>query len=85
MADTFDVSEGAAYAVLFSVLGVFTILAVLSTGIGASFLPVSIQNLIVAHGGKDGNLTVSGKMDTSSKSEETSNHKTGLLATDFFL
>lgn len=85
MADTFDVSNGAAYAVLFSVLGIFTILAVLSAGFGASFLPDSIQNLIVAHGGKDGNLTVYGNTDTSSDKSESNNRKPGLLATDFFL
>lgn len=85
MSDTFDVSNGAAYAVLFCVLAVFTVLAVLSAGFGASFLPVSIQNLIVAHGGKDGNLTVSGKTDTSSDNSESSGRKIGLLATDFFL
>ena len=32
MAETFDVSEGAAYAVLYTVLASFTILAVLAAG-----------------------------------------------------
>ena len=32
MAETFDVSEGAAYAVLYTILGSFTILAVLAAG-----------------------------------------------------
>lgn len=83
MADVFDVSNGAAYAVLFTILIIFTALAALSSGIGASYLPVSIQKLIVAKGGKDGEVTVSKSFVAESNSEEAL--KSGFLATDFFL
>lgn len=83
MTDVFDVSNGAAYAVLFTILIFFTILASFSSGIGASYLPVSIQKLIVAKGGKDGEVTVSKRFVAESNSEEAL--KSGFLATDFFL
>ena len=70
MTDVYNVDSNVAYAILYSVLGLFTILAILSAGYGAKFLPESISKLIVARGEKEGDITVS---------------DTGLLATDFFL
>ncbi len=71
MSDVYSVPTGGAYAVLFSVLSIFTILAIFSTGFFTSCLPSSVQNLIVAKT----------KGDDNQKEEEGS----GLLATDFFL
>lgn len=76
MSQTYNVDTDAAYAVLYSILGIFTILAVLSAGYGASFLPNVIANLIVARSGG------------SSEKEEgasTTVADSGVLATDFFL
>ena len=71
----FNVSTEGAYAVLYSVLGIFTILAIISGGYGASFLPPTVRNLLVAQktpteGGES--ITVAGSGG-------------GALATDFFL
>lgn len=55
--------------ILYSVLGVFTILAILSAGYGERLLPSAITNLIVAK-----------KQDSS-----TTSSSGGILATDFFL
>jgi hypothetical protein len=77
----YEVSTGGAYAVLFSVLGVFTILAIISAGYGASFLSSGLQNLLVAQkqpiGGSDNfkeRITVASAGSAG-----------GVLATDFFL
>ena len=85
MADQFDVSEGGAYAVLFSVLTLFTILAIISAGYGAQCLPLYVRNLLVAKNGDSG-ATVSGRTEdgTDGKDEDAQNH-VGVLATDFFL
>jgi hypothetical protein len=49
--DTFDVSKGAAYAVLYSVLGFFTLLALGSAGY-FSFLPDAATNCCTLKGHK---------------------------------
>jgi len=80
MSDPYNVSTDGAYAVLFSVLGVFTILAILSAGYGAAFLPVSVQNLLVAH-----KQSADGKDGVTQESVTVANTGSGVLATDFFL
>jgi SSS family solute:Na+ symporter len=80
MTDVYDVSTGGAYAVLYSVLGIFTILAILSAGYGSSCLPSNVRDVIVAKNNEG-----------SEEAKETENEITvsggagGLLATDFFL
>jgi len=75
----YDVDEGAAYAVLISVLSFFFLLAILSAGYFSEVLPLPewMRNFIVARGedGKDADITVAAEGDS----------KTSLLATDFFL
>jgi len=66
---TFNVSSTGAYVILYSVLGVFAILATLSAGYGERLLPLAIKNLIVA---KNSSATITGSSG-------------GILATDFFL
>ena len=63
MADVYAVDEVTAYAVLYTILAFFAVLAILSAGYGASMLPDSIRGLIVAQGEKkgDGAITVAGE------------------------
>jgi hypothetical protein len=86
----YSVSTDAAYAVLFSVLGLFTILAILSAGYGASLLPSSVRNVVVAarSGGDDSSSSPSSDNDGKhheSITVKNVNSSGGLLATDFFL
>lgn len=73
----FDVSTGAGYAVLYTVLGIFTILAIISAGYFSNLLPSAVNNILVAH--KQPSSDVDGD---KSEINATSG---GLLATDFFL
>lgn len=78
MADTYDVSSGAAYAVLYSVLSIFTFLAILSAGYGGSCIP----GFLVAK--SSASVTVAGK--TSDNNDEGDGvHSSSFLVTDFFL
>lgn len=80
----YSVSSDAAYAVLYSVLGVFTVLAILSAGYGSSILPASVRDVVVAKRAGD-----SGSDDTGNNKESITvtnvDASSGLLATDFFL
>ena len=82
----YSVSTDAAYAVLFSVLGVFTVLAILSAGYGSFLLPASFRDIVVAKGGVD-NVTSSDGDEKNKDSITVTNvdPTRGLLATDFFL
>lgn len=81
----YSVSTDAAYAVLFSVLGLFTILAILSAGYGASLLPSSVRSVVVAaRAGGDDSSDNDGKHHESITVKNV-NSSGGLLATDFFL
>ena len=77
----YDVPTAAAYGILYSVLGIFTILAIISAGYGSSFLPVKVQNLLVA------NAKADGKSVTVAKSVAVGDDGSsgGILSTDFFL
>lgn len=68
----FNVSTEAGYAVLFTVLCIFTTLAVISAGYLNFALPKSVQDLMVGH-------------KQSDKDEDINASSGGLLATDFFL
>lgn len=69
----FNVSTEAGYAVLFTVLILFTTLAVISAGYLNFALPKSVQDLLVGH------------KQQSDKDEDINASSGGLLATDFFL
>lgn len=69
----FNVSTEAGYAVLFTVLCIFTTLAVISAGYLNFALPKSVQDLLVGH------------KQQSDKDEDINASSGGLLATDFFL
>ncbi len=75
---TFEVSTGAAYAVLYCILGFFAILAILSAGYGAMCLPDVVKNLIVAD-------KKAGDDDAPVERMAVTAGGAGLLSTDFFL
>mmetsp|Transcript_26342 Transcript_26342/g.40257 ORF Transcript_26342/g.40257 Transcript_26342/m.40257 type:complete len:591 (+) Transcript_26342:124-1896(+) len=77
MSAVFDVPEEGAWAVLGTVLVIFSILAVVSAGYGSSILPAGVTDLLVAK-----NLSEGGESEGKST---TVNDGSGLLATDFFL
>lgn len=81
----YSVSTDAAYAVLYSVLGLFTILAILSAGYGASLLPSSVRDVVVAHRAGGDGAEGNGKNDQSVTINAVDSSSGGLLATDFFL
>lgn len=73
----FDVSTGAAYAVLYTVLSIFTILATISAGYFSNVLPSAVNNVLVAHKEPSG--------DVDGEKSEINATSGGILATDFFL
>mmetsp|Transcript_8378 Transcript_8378/g.16001 ORF Transcript_8378/g.16001 Transcript_8378/m.16001 type:complete len:621 (-) Transcript_8378:289-2151(-) len=73
--DSFDISEGAAYAVLYTVLSLFTLLAILAAGYcGHSRLLSKLGCLLRPHSSPDGSAIASG--DDAEKASHTA---------DFFL
>jgi hypothetical protein len=83
----YSVSTDGAYAVLYSVLALFTILAILSAGYGASLLPSSVRSLVVAArvGGGDASDNDGKHNESITVKNVDSSSEGGLLATDFFL
>jgi len=80
MVDMYDVPEGGAYAVLYTVLGVFFTLAIISAGYGSSILPKMVQDVLVAKSNP------SAATDGVTKEQSvTVKSGSGLLSTDFFL
>jgi len=76
----YDVPEGGAYAVLYTVLGVFFTLAIISAGYGSSILPKMVQDVLVAKSNP------SAATDGVTKEQSvTVKSGSGLLSTDFFL
>jgi len=90
--DSYDVPEGEAYAVLGSVLVIFSTLAVISAGYGSNCLPKKVQDLLVAkripNAKGDAGKGASDGIENGSAKEQAitvGNESSGLLATDFFL
>lgn len=81
MADAYDVSSGAAYAILYSVLSIFTILAILAAGYGGSCIP----GFFVAK--SSASVTVAGKTSDNNNNDDEGDgvHSSSFLVTDFFL
>jgi hypothetical protein len=77
----YDVSTAGAYGILYSVLGIFTVLAIISAGYGSSFLPAKVQNLLVAKAAGDGKSVTVAK----SVADGDDGFSGGMLSTDFFL
>jgi len=90
--DSYDVPEGEAYAVLGSVLVIFSTLAVISAGYGSNCLPKKVQDLLVAkripNAKGDAGKGASDGIENGWAKEQAitvGNESSGLLATDFFL